>query len=79
MVFSDMAAYLSEVVAVEVDELAAVKAFQVEVVMAALFLVDVLEAGAGLAVEGILPDSALFHQSVELAVYGSHAHGSTLS
>ena len=51
VMFCNMTAYLSKMVTVQMYQLSAVEAFQVEVVVTSLFLVDILKAGAGLSVE----------------------------
>ena len=67
-----------QVVTVEVNELTAAKAFEVEMLMALLFSVDILIAGSGLAVKGVLPDSACFNELVELTVDSCSAERSAL-
>jgi len=74
-----MLPYLTEVVTGYVYKCTAADAFQVEMAHTVLRFVDVLIAGAGLAVNGVPSDQAVFHQLIKLTVYGSHTHRSPLS
>lgn len=79
MLFLDMLCELSKVLAVEVYELAAAETFEVEMAAALLLVLDILIAGAGLAVKGVLAHKSLFDQSVQLSVDSCNAYRSTLS
>ena len=79
MFFLDMLCELRKVAAVEMNELAAAETFEVEMAAALFLVLDVLIAGAGLAVEGVFPNQSLFNEAVKLPVYSGNSHGSSLS
>ena len=60
------------------NEPAAAQTFQVEMIVTAAFGVDILIAGAGLAVKGVLSHYAFVNELVKLTVYGRNAHRSAL-
>jgi hypothetical protein len=56
-------------------QLSAAAAFQVEVLMALLFVFDVLIAGACFAVNDEFPHSSCLNKAVKLAINGRHTNG----
>ncbi len=77
VVMGDVLIYAHKVTTVQVDKFAAGEAFQVEMLMARLPVVDILVASAGFAVEGVLPHHAGLYQFIELAVDSSRTQGRT--
>ena len=71
-------AYFGKVVAVEVNEPAAAQTFQVEMIVTATLGVNILIAGAGLAVKGVLSHYAFVNELVKLTIYSRNAHRSAL-
>ena len=76
--FGDMLAYASEVTAVDVEQLFAPDAFEVKMIAAAVLIVDILIAGACLAVDDIFADHALFDQLVKPAIDSCRSEGGAL-
>jgi hypothetical protein len=66
--------HLAEIIALQMEELSAVDAFQVEVLIANAILLHVLVAGAFSSLNEISPDGTLGYQLVQIAVYGGFAH-----
>ena len=75
----DMLCKLRKVLTVEMNELAAAETLEVKMAAALFLVLDILIAGAGLAVKGVLAHKPLFYKTVKLSVYSGNSHGSSLS
>ena len=79
MFLFDMLCKLRKVLTVEMNELAAAETLEVEMAAALFLVLDILIAGAGLAVKGVLAHEPLLNETVKLSVYSGNSHRSSLS
>lgn len=78
MLLLDMLCELCKVFTVEMNELAAAETLEVEMAAALFLVLNILIAGAGLAVKGVLAHEPLFDETVQLSVYSGNSHRSSL-
>ena len=73
MLILDMTGELRKMLAVKMYQLAAAKAFQMEMAAALLIVLNILIAGTGLSIECIFAHKPLLNKSVKLPVNGRYS------